>query len=88
MYNKVIECLKEYGYYFYEYDKVSFKGKGFSISKVIGIESNVRDNYYLEFDAAGDIVVRDIDGEFVHVIEKREHYKMIFELGRVLERIL
>lgn len=88
MYKKVIECLKEYGYYFYEYDSVFFEEKGFSIHNVIGIEDHVDANYYLELDDEGDIVVWDIDGKVVNVIEKKEHYKMIFELGRVIEKIM
>lgn len=45
-------------------------------------------NYYLEFDERGDINIWNISGEVVDIIGKREHYKMIFELGRVIERIL
>ena len=88
MYKKVIECLKEYGYYFYEYDSVFFAEKGFSIHNVIGIEYHVNANYYLELDDEGDMVVWDIDGKVVNVIEKKEHYKMLFELGRVINNLM
>ena len=88
MYNKVIECLEESAYYFYEYDKVFFEKKGFSIDNVIGIEGHVDANYFLEFDDEGNIVVWNIDGKVVDIIEKKEHYKMIFELGMAIERIM
>ena len=87
MYNKVIECLKEYGYYFYEYDKVFFEEMGFHIYNVIGVE-NDSDGYYLECDSEGDIVVWNIFGKVVNVVYKKDQYKMIFELGRVLERLM
>lgn len=86
MYKKVIECLKEYGYYFYEYDKVFFEEKRLHIYKVIGIENDT-EAYYLEFDSDGDIVVRNIFGTVVNVIKKKADYKMIFELGRVIDNI-
>ena len=88
MYNKMIECLKEYCYYFYEYDKVFFEEKGFHIYNVIGIENDLGVAYYLEFDSDGEIVIWNIYGKVVNVIYKKTHYKMLFELGRVLEKLM
>lgn len=68
MYKKVIECLKQYGYCFREYDVVFFMNKGFRIHKAIGIASCDRTNIYLEFDNNGDINVRDIDGKVVSIV--------------------
>ena len=88
MYNKTIECLKEYGYYFYEYDRVNFEEKMFHIYNVIGIENDLGAAYYLEFDSNGDIVVWNIYGKLVNIIYKKAPYKMLFELGRVLEKLM
>ena len=90
MYNKMIACLKEYGYYFYEYDKVFFEDNGlrFHIYNVIGVENDLGAAYYLEFDSYGDIVVWNIDGKVVNTIYNKAYYKMLFELGRVLEKLM
>lgn len=88
MYKKVIECLKDYGYYFYEYDSVFFREEGFRICNVIGIEAGDSLNFYLEFDNDGDILVRDIDGKVVKVVVSTHQFKMLFELGRVLANLI
>ena len=88
MYNKMIECLKEYGYYFYEYDKVFFEEMEFHIYNVIGIENDLGAAYYLEFGSDGEIVIWNIYGKVVNVIYKKAYYKMLFELGRVLEKLM
>lgn len=84
MYKKVIECLKDMAYNFNEYEKVSFSKKQFSIYNVIKVEKNNLQCVYLEFKENGSIWVWDIDGKYQYEIRPNAHYKMIFELGWVL----
>lgn len=84
MYKKVIECLKDMLYKFSEYEKVFFTKDGFYIHNAIKVEKNNSQCVYLEFKENGSIWVWSIYGEYQYEIRPNVHYKMIFELGWVL----
>ena len=84
MYKKVIECLKDMFYTFNEYEKVEFSKRGFAIYNVIGIVKENSQRVYLEFRENGSIWIWSAEGSYQYEIRPNNHYKMIFELGCVL----
>lgn len=84
MYKKVIECLKDMAYNFNEYEKVNFSKRQFSIYNVVMVEKENHQCVYLEFKENGSIWVWSIDGHYQYEIRPNVYYKMIFELGWIL----